>query len=67
MENCSLCNKVLTEGGCDVHNLNRSYEMPMKITWDGKNCSLDNRVVNRICEKCLGKIMNAVNSCINGD
>ena len=67
MEKCSLCKKVLTEGGCDVHNLSKPYEMPTKITWDGKKCSLDNIVIYRICKNCLNTVMEAVNSCIKED
>lgn len=64
---CDLCKKFLVEGGTDIHHLNKAYEMPMKITWNGTNCRLSNIVVNSICKDCLNVIMNAVNSCVKED
>lgn len=67
MAKCNLCKKVLVEGGKDIHRLNKDYEMPMEIKWDGTKCDITNKLVNSICEDCLNVIMKAVNSCIKED
>ena len=61
---CSLCENVLIEYGRDVHDLSRNYELPFEIKWEGNDCCITNKVVNSICSKCLGKIMNTVKECM---
>ena len=67
MDYCDLCNCLLTEGERDIHRLSKPYEIPEKIEWDGTKCNIKNRVVNKICKNCLGRIIDTVNSCIWGD
>lgn len=67
MAKCSLCENLLVEGGRDVHSFNKVYELPFEIKWNGTNCNITNKVVNSICSKCLGKIMDTVKECMRND
>lgn len=60
MKKCDLCGKNLVENGKDILELNRPYEMPYEIKWNGANCKLENRVVNCICEECINEITEVV-------
>ena len=61
---CDLCGDVLEEGKEDIHELNKPYEFPHDIKWDGTKCTITNKVVRHICGSCLNKVMGAVKECM---
>ena len=70
MANCSLCKKLLRENERDHHVLDHRYEFPYRVEWKYNgvvDATIHNKIVRSICEECLEKIMNAVNSCIKED
>lgn len=61
---CDLCGQILENGAKDIHELNKPYELPYEIKWDGTECNITNKVVRHICGGCLNKVMEAVKGCI---
>ena len=67
MAKCGLCGTILTEGKRDHHDLDHPYEFPVSIEWEGINCVIRNRKTSNVCEKCMVKIVKAVDECVNGN
>ena len=63
-DRCDLCGTVLEEGAKDIHELNKPYELPYKIEWNGTQCNITNKVVRHICGSCLTRIMGVVGNCM---
>jgi len=64
IKRCDLCGLVLAEGEKDIHELNKPYELPHEIKWEGTKCTITNKVVRHICGSCLDKVMKAVKECM---
>ena len=62
VKKCDLCNVTLKEAERDIHELNKAYEFPYQIKWDGTDCQITNKVVRHVCENCLNKVMVLMNS-----
>lgn len=60
IKRCDLCGKILKDGAKDIHELNKPYELPYQIEWNGTECSITNKVVRHICNDCLTKVMETV-------
>ena len=61
---CDLCNRFLLDGAKDVRELDKPYELPYEIKWEGTNCTITNKVVRHICADCLANVMDAVKNCM---
>lgn len=67
MDRCSICNTILKEGERDIHALNRAYELPYEVEWNGTDVTLRNRVVNCICERCCSAIVRTMKGLMQGE
>ena len=61
---CDLCGRYLESGTKDIKELDKPYELPVEIKWEGTHCTITNRVVRHVCADCLTSVMGAVKNCI---